>query len=97
MLCLDGLFASGPVMSRWRQYNWHFLIVLQDVSLPYLWQEYYRVRPYRSDEQRLSLCWANRTQQFEWQNDIDYHWGHHQRLTVHVVRCQEVQCSATWA
>ena len=108
LLCLDGLFASGPVMSRCRQYNWHFLIVLQDGSLTYLWQEYNGLRRYRSDEQRLTLCWANRTQQYEWQNDIDYHWGNHQRLIVHMVHCRESweeldengtlgQRSGTWA
>lgn len=91
LLCLDGLFASGPVMSRCRQYKWHFLIVLQDGNLPYLWQEYDGLKCYRTDEQRLWLSWANRTQLFEWQNDIDYHWGHNgrNRMTLHMVHCQE--------
>ena len=62
LLCLDGLFATGPVMSRCRQYRWHFMIVLQNGSLPYLWQEYNGLKTYRTEEQRLSLCWANRSQ-----------------------------------
>lgn len=110
LLSLDGLFATGPVMSRCRQYQWHFLIVLQDGCLPYLWQEYHGLRPYRSSEQRLPLRWANRDQQFEWQNEIDYHWGNQKRnrLRLHLVHCQEswqeldesgklVQRSSTWA
>ena len=40
MLLLDGLFANGPVMDRCRDYRWHFMIVLQDGSLPQVWQEY---------------------------------------------------------
>lgn len=110
MLLLDGLFATGPVMSLCRAYGWHFMIVLQDGSLPYVWEEFHGLRTCRTKEHRLSYRWGDRQQQFEWQNDIDYRFGDNEkrRITVHVVRCQEswqevdengavVQRSSTWA
>ncbi|MEW6233679.1 MAG: transposase family protein [Chloroflexota bacterium] len=110
MLLLDGLFATGPVMRCCRDYGWHFMIVLQDGSLPYVWQEYYGLKGYRTKEERLSQMWADRQQSFEWQNEIEYRYGQNERnrLTVHLVHCQEnwqemdpegsvVQCSGSWA
>jgi hypothetical protein len=110
LLLLDGLFASGPVMSRCRDYRWHFMIVLQDGSLPYLWQEYHGLKRYRTQEHRLSQRWADRRQQFEWQNDIEYRYGQNQtrEVRVHLVHCQEswkevgpnggvVERSGSWA
>ena len=44
MVLLDGLFAQGPVMGRLRDYNWHYMIVLQDGSLHHVWQEYQGLR-----------------------------------------------------
>jgi len=109
-LLLDGLFATGPVMSHCRAYGWHFMIVLQDGSLPYVWEEYHGLKAYRTEEHRLSQRWGDRQQQFEWQNDIDYRFGDNQkrRITAHLVRCQEswrevdehgvvTQRSGTWA
>jgi len=109
-LLLDGLFATGPVMSHCRGYGWHFMIVLQDDSLPYVWEEFNGLKSWRTEEHRLSQRWADRQQRFEWQNDIDYHFGENEkrRIPVHLVRCQEswqevdgnaavVQRSGSWA
>ncbi len=40
MLLLDGLYPNGPVMEICRNYNWDFMIVLQDKSLGSVWEEY---------------------------------------------------------
>jgi len=91
MLLLDGLFASGPVMSRCRDYGWRFMIVLQDASLPQVWQEYQGLRRLLGKEDRLSQRWADRQQLFEMVNDIDYRYGDNERkrVTIHLVVCQE--------
>jgi hypothetical protein len=91
MLLLDGLFAGGPVMSRCRDYGWQFMIVLQDASLPQLWQEYHGLRRLLTKEDRLSQRWGDRDQSFELVNDIDYRYGDNgtNRLTIHLVVCQE--------
>jgi len=110
MLLLDGLFAIGPVMDRCRDYKWHFMIVLQDASLPQVWQEYQGLSKLLGTEDRLKQRWADRDQSFQLLNDIDYRYGDNakKRLTMHLVVCQEsweeldaegklVQRSSRWA
>jgi len=110
MLLLDGLFATGPVMSRCRDYRWHFMIVLKDGSLPQVWQEFEGLRKVLEPEDRLTQLWGDRHQSFEMVNDIDYRYGDNakKRLTIHLVVCEEswaevdaqakqVQRSSMWA
>ena len=91
LLLLDGLFAGGPVISRCRDYGWHFMIVLQDGCLPQVWHEYQVLKRLLSQEDRLSQRWADRQQSFELVNDIDYRYGDNEkkRVTIHLVVCQE--------
>ncbi len=37
MVLLDGLYPNGPVVELCRKYKWDFMIVLQDKSLPSVW------------------------------------------------------------
>ena len=39
LVLLDGLYANGPVVELCRLYHWEFMIVLQDNSLPSVWEE----------------------------------------------------------
>src|SRR5256885_3922980 len=39
LVLLDGLYANGPVVELCRHYHWQFMIVLQDDSLPSVWEE----------------------------------------------------------
>ena len=92
MLLLDGLFAQGPVMSRLRDYNWHYMIVLQDGSLPHVWQEYQGLRRFLTEQDRLSQLWGDRHQHFKMVNDIEYRHGRNGRKvveTIHLVVCEE--------
>ena len=91
MVLLDGLFAQGPVMSRLRDYNWHYMIVLQDGSLPHVWQEYHGLRRFLTEQDRLSQLWGDRHQHFEMVNDIEYRYGGNGRKveTIHLVVCRE--------
>jgi hypothetical protein len=90
MLLLDGLYPTGPVMARCRDYNWQFMIVLKSHSLPSVWEEYeglLTVQP--GNEKRQN--WGNRQQHFRWVNTIRYEYGPNgkQHLTLHVVVCDE--------
>ncbi|MEW6365652.1 MAG: transposase family protein [Acidobacteriota bacterium] len=91
LVLLDGLYPTGPMMSLCRKYNWDFMIVLQDKSLPSVWDEYnglQRLLP----ENRLAMAWGERRQLFRWVNNIDYAYGdssHQKRLTLHFVVCEE--------
>ena len=91
MLLLDGLFAGGPTMDRCRDYGWHFMIVLQDASLPQVWQECEGLSKLLEAEDRLKQRWADREQSFELFNQIDYRWGDNDKkhLLIHVALCHE--------
>jgi hypothetical protein len=90
MVLGDGLFANGPVMELCRKNNWDFMIVLQDDSLPSVWEEVDGLRGYQEKNQ-LDLTWGNRRQHFWWVNEIEYCYGPNQRKRqkVHVVVCEE--------
>ena len=90
MVLLDGLYATGPVMALCRKYNWQFMIVLQDKSLPSVWEEFYGLKQLEKNN-RFAMKWGNRKQQFEWINKIEYCFGPNQRnrLIVHLVVCEE--------
>jgi hypothetical protein len=87
---LDGLYANGPVMDRCREYNWQHMIVLQDGSLPSVWEEFNGLSCLEENNQ-LAQPWGDRRQSFRWINQIEYCWGPNQpkRLNVHVVVCRE--------
>jgi hypothetical protein len=86
----DGLFANGPVMELCRKNNWDFMIVLQDKSLPNVWEEVHGLRELQGKNQ-LDRTWGDRRQHFWWVNAIEYRYDTNQRKrqTVHVVVCEE--------
>ncbi|MGH9448871.1 MAG: transposase family protein, partial [Terriglobia bacterium] len=90
LVLLDGLYANGPVMEQCRRYGWQFMIVLQDDSLPSVWEEVRglgQLQTHHHGEQK----WGNRQQRFRWVNEIEYEYGEsrRKRQTVHVVICEE--------
>lgn len=90
MLLLDGLYPSGPIMETCRKNRWQFMIVLQDKSLPSVWEDYeglIKLEP-DNDAQRT---WGNRHQHFTWANEIEYRFGKNgrKRQLVHLVVCLE--------
>lgn len=91
-LLLDGLYANGPVLELCRQHKWQFMIVLKDKSLPSVWQEVKSLLALDTDKEHCYTGnWKGRDQQFEWVNDIVYHYGPHlsKSQTIHVVTCEE--------
>ena len=93
MVLLDGLYPSGPVMEVCAKNNWDFMIVLQNDSLPSVWEEIDGLKALQS-RNRLEQNWADRRQHFWWVNDIDYRYlcprkKKEKKLTVHAVVCEE--------
>ncbi|MBZ5574553.1 MAG: transposase [Acidobacteriia bacterium] len=90
LLLLDGLYPNGPVMQLCRQYHWQYMIVLQDDSLPSVWEEVEGLGKLQVNN-HLERIWGNRKQHFHWVNDIEYRYGNtgRNRLILHVVICQE--------
>ena len=90
MVLLDGLYPNGPVMETCRKNNWQFMIVLQDKSLPSVWEEYNGLKPLEPGN-FIKQSWGNRHQVFTWVNGIEYIYGPNQRKRqkLHVVVCHE--------
>jgi len=90
MVVLDGLYPNGPIMEVCRKNRWDFMIVLQDKSLPSVWEEYEGLKKLESNN-RFSRIWGARRQQFEWVNDIEYDYGPNGRRKqiIHMVICKE--------
>ena len=89
-LVLDGLYPNGPVFEICREYHWQFMIVLQDGSLPAVWDEFGRLSKLERDA-RQTMTWNGRRQVFRWANDIEHNFGDNgkKRQKVHVVECRE--------
>jgi hypothetical protein len=90
LLLLDALYANGPVVELCRDYHWQFMIVLQDGSLPSVWEEF-RGLGQLERQNHLERKWGNRKQRFRWVNSIEYRYGEEQRKKqiLHVVVCEE--------
>ena len=90
MVLLDGLYANGPVFELCRRYNWQFMIVLQDNSLPQVWEEAAGLKKLQP-ENTLERIWGDRRQRFWWVNEIYYYYGQNQRKkqVLHLVVCEE--------
>jgi len=90
LMLLDGLYPNGPIMEICRRNRWQFMIVLQDSSLPTVWEEYRGLQRLQPNN-RLERTWGNRRQRFRWVNDIEYEYGcpRRKRHQVHVIVCEE--------
>jgi hypothetical protein len=93
LLLLDGLYPNGPIIELCRQNNWDFMIVLQDRSLPTVWEEIKgldKLQPAPGWEQK----WGDRRQRFRWYNNLEYFYadpatGRSKQHRLHVVICEE--------
>jgi hypothetical protein len=90
MVLLDGLYPNGPIMELCCKNHWDFMIVLQDKSLPGVWEEYEGLKKLEA-ENHFNMTWGNRRQRFKRVNDIEYYYGPNERKKqiVHVVACKE--------
>ncbi len=90
LLLLDGLYPNGPMMKLCRRRRWQFMIVLQNHSLPNVWDEFEGLRQLQPENRQVQP-WGNRRQHFTWVNGIEHTYGPNQRrrLNLHVVVCEE--------
>jgi hypothetical protein len=90
MLLLDGLYPNGPIMEICRKNRWDYMIVLQDKSLPSVWDEYEGLKKLE-DKNQFSTTWGDRRQNFTWINGIEYFYGNNggKRQVVNLVVCEE--------
>ena len=92
-LLLDGLFAGGPTFAICTDYDWKYLIVLQDADLPSVQNEFRTLAPLAPHDQlhRSPAGPFKLEQTFRWVNDIAYVDSARREHTVAVLDCQETQ------
>lgn len=93
MVLLDGLYPNGPVIELCRKNKWDFMIVLQDKSLPTVWEDINGLKDQQT-ENCFHQKWGKRNQYFWWVNNIDYRYTcpvskKEKQQMLHVVICEE--------
>jgi hypothetical protein len=86
---LDGLYASGPVISRCKQYGWDYMITLKRGSLKTVWDDFNGLRKIEQ-ENTAQVQWGRRQQEYHWSNGLEYTYGNnHKKLKLNLVTCTE--------
>jgi hypothetical protein len=92
-LLLDGLFAGGPTFQLCHDYDWRYLIVVQDADLPQVHRTYDLVRsqtPENHKQLRLGQQ-AEILQNYHWVQQIDYLDSQDRHHTLHMLVCRETK------
>ena len=90
-IVVDGLYACGPVIKTCLEYKWNYMIVLKDDSLKSVWSDAKGIMKLEP-ENRLSVRWGDRDQEYQWANQIEYDYKDGKRtrcLMLNVVICHE--------
>ena len=90
-LLLDSLFAGGPTFSYCEQYDWKYLITLQDGDLPSVHQDFDALTPLAPENQRhfTPENYPPVAQDFRWMNDLNYVDSQQHPHTLAVLECLE--------
>ena len=89
-LVVDGLYASGPVVSRCISFGWEYMITLKRGCLKSVWEEYDGLRKIEKDNTLQYTTDFDRDQSFEWTNGIEYTYGgNNKKIKLNVVTCRE--------
>jgi hypothetical protein len=90
-LLLDGLFAGGPTFQLCQDYDWRYMITLQDADLPQVHRTYELVRsqtPQNHKQIRLGQQ-QQITQEFHWARQIDYRDSQDRHHDLNVLVCKQ--------
>ena len=90
-LSMDALFAGGPTMTICEEYDWKYMIVLQEGCIPYIDEEFKSLLPLAPDNHlRFHTGPQNKVRQdYSWINDISYVDSEGDEHTVAVLECLE--------
>jgi hypothetical protein len=90
-LLLDGLFAGGPTFQLCQDYDWRYMITLQDADLPQVHHTYELVRS-QTPQNHKQICLGQQqqiTQEFHWARQIDYRDSQDRHHDLNVLVCKE--------
>jgi len=92
-LLLDGLFAGGPTFQLCQDYNWRFMIVLQEKDLPQVHRTYHLVCS-QTPENHKQFCLGQQQesiQAYHWARQIDYRDGQDRHHSLNMLVCKETK------
>lgn len=90
-LLMDSLFAGGPTFTRCEQYDWKYMITLQDGDLPSVHQDFEALTQL-APENRVRFTpsgYPPVSQDFRWMNDLPYVDTDQHPHTLAVIDCLE--------
>lgn len=87
-LCLDGLYAKGPVFQTCQDNGWKYFITFQPGSMPAVWKEYLSLRR-ASPASRRQERHRDRQQSFAWVEGLEHVDDHKRVHRVHAFQCLE--------
>jgi hypothetical protein len=86
---MDGIYASGPVVSRCNNYGWDYMIVLKRECLKSVWEDFDGLRKIEL-RNTYQAQWGERRQVYQWSNNLEYTYGgNNKKLKLNVVTCTE--------
>ncbi|MCJ7703625.1 MAG: transposase family protein [Anaerolineales bacterium] len=92
-LLLDGLYAGGPTFQLCEDYNWRYLIVLQDKDLLNVHRSFHTVLPLVPENHKRLLLGQRQeiVQDYRWVTRIDYEDSQDRKHYLNVITCQETK------
>lgn len=90
-LISDDLYACGPVIMKYREYWWDYMIVLKEDALQDVWKEAAGLMCLEPANSQYAH-WGDQKQDYLWANDIEYEYWKH---SCHIVMLNVVLCYET--
>jgi hypothetical protein len=92
-LLLDGLYAGGPTFQLCEDYNWRYLIVLQEKDLPNVHRTYHAVLPHVPENHKRLLLGTQRetVQDYHWVKHIAYEDSQERLHNLNMIVCRETK------
>ena len=90
-LLLDGLYAGGPTFQLCQDYDWRYLIVLQDDDLPQVHRSFEAVMSHLPHNQK-QVCLGKKgqtRQSYRWACGIEYRDSHDRLHHLNLLECLE--------
>jgi len=91
-LLLDGLFAGGPTFQLCQDYNWRYMITLQEADLPQVHRTYDLLRSQTPENHKqIYLGQQKILQEYHWVRQIDYRDSQDRHHALNVLLCKETR------
>ena len=92
-LLLDGLFAGGPTFQLCHDYDWRYMIVLQEADLPQVHRTYDLVLSQTPENHKQIHLGQQQEilQEYHWVKQIDYRDSQDRHHVLNVLVCQETR------